>query len=1139
MSILLAKIVMLITMGIFALLFGLLPTKIYKYVKVQQIIKSSKEKLAIRFLSILSCFSGGVFLGVCLLDLLPTAKDRNGQQNENNDNQMKKKQINVSAEELDISIKDNYVKSLSLVAAIAVHSCLEGFTFGIQYTMFSVTTLFLGIIVHKSLIAFSIGMNLIKAHPNKIYFVILLIIFVALMSPVGGLIGIALKDAKIDEQSQNAVTAIASSLANGTFIYITFFEILFPEQRCTERKMEQWLSTTVGFCLIGQSEMMPIGDDRPVKSRTAKRLAGYINRIEQRTIGGPCKRRYWFVLSDDSPYLYWYKNKGDISCTGRAALSGAAFTFDPRETGRFEIHVNNEIHVLETADNKSRVQWLQQLQSNRRRHYEKENIDNILKVEIVSLSSHSLSENDEYAGSSSNAEIKEQDDDMMVIAGPPDEKSLEDEINDSVSQTFAFQRKDAIFDRLQMPILIPPSTDVLRNAEELIEKITEETQAKAKILEQPAKRVIGKAKATLRISSSLRPPCEHCKILLGVVNELKDRCYELTDEVGANQDLVTVLRQSLLKSNRQIELIKRMEEQKNPQSRISMILEKESELTALQLNAASYIREIRILKEQNKQYEQKIEELNTEIDAFRESVRSKEELIMKIYGEQEENDVSDVPFDDVDVPEGILVDFGNSPTDENAQRVFDEAAVNDVTEMRDLVIGYRNQNMFLNQEVLELQKIVQSLEDRERRITRQNFDIEACYYQLKSRYIMVLNHFRASKTDSRVLEPGVIEALIDETNWTANKRTLNNDKVETRLTDSLGFYLNDDRKRHQIQPTDMFEVAAELKNISDKIEQNPQYIDWLQKWDSFLVNFAVRPLKPTAELKNLVRTGVPKTYRPRVWKSGDEKADLGNGYYETLLRKVNTASANTIENDSALKQVFDEPTSEKIVVLRRVLCAYRFHNKSVGYCQGLNRLAAIALLFLEESDAFWFLVACIEHLQPTAYYTSTLLCAVADQKVLRDLVSEKLPKLSSHLRKFEVDLSAFTLSWFLTCFVDVFPHTIYLNLFDVFLYEGNKVLFRFALGVLKLAEASVLECKSVGAVHASLSRIAQYVPNFKTLAQIAFNDLNPFPQKGIEMKRQFYLSQLTVSLAIKWHAADDFHKKLLEKQVASLCSCID
>uniref|UniRef100_A0A915PZD4 TBC1 domain family member 2B n=1 Tax=Setaria digitata TaxID=48799 RepID=A0A915PZD4_9BILA len=1129
---------------------------------MQQAIKSSKEKLATRLISILSCLSGGVFLGVCLLDLLPKAneafdeiKERNdlktnypytevliglgffivylmevltvqicgqnhivyemnrteckhcedekdvieectrGNEQEEDENGRKKEHINVTSLDSKISTKDNYVKSITLIVAFTVHSCLEGFAFGVQYTMFSVTTLFLGIIVHKSVVSFSIGMSLIKNHPGKLYFITFLVIFVALTAPIGGLIGIALEGAEIGEQSQNIITAVASSLANGTFIYITFFEEIF-------------------------NKMMSVYSDRPAGSRTPKRLSGYINKIEQRTIGGPCKRRYWFVLSDDSPYLYWYKNKGDISCTGRVPLSGAAFTFDPRETGRFEIHVNNEVHVLETADNKSRVQWLQQLQSNRRRHYEKENVDDILKVEIVSLSSHSVSGNDQ---SSLNAEMKnlEQGEDVVVIVGPPEEKSLEDEIIDAAQSTFYLNSDGELNSRsLEMPIPPPPSTDVLKNAEELIGKIAEETQAKAKVLEQPARRVIGKAKATLRLSPSLRSPCEHCKILLGIVNALKDRCYELTDEVGANQDLVTVLRQSLLKSNRQIELIKRMEELKSSQDRISMILEKESELAALQLSAASYSHEIRVLREQNKQYEQKIEELTTEIDAFRESVRSKEELILKIYSEQEGSDTSsrlDILRDEVEVPEGILVDFGNNPADENAQRVFDEAAVNDVTEMRDLVMGYRNQNMFLNQEVLG-EKIVQSLEDRERRITRQNFDIEACYYQLKSRYIMVLNHFRASKTDSRVLEPGVIEALIDETNWTANRRTLNNDKIETRLTDSLGFYLNDDRKHHQLRPIDMFEVAAELKSKSDEIvdqqemEQSPQYIDWLQKWDSFLVNSAIRPLKPTNELKNLVRTGIPKTYRPRVWKSlvnyvvGDEKADLGNGYYETLLRKVNAVSINVVENDSALKQIdldlartlptnrfFDEPTSEKIVVLRRVLYAYRFHNKSVGYCQGLNRLAAIALLFLEESDAFWFLVACVEHLQPCAYYTSTLLCAVADQKVLRDLVSEKLPKLSSHLRKYEVDLSAFSLSWFLTCFVDV--------------------LFRFALAVLKLSETSVLECKSVGAVHASLSRIAQYVPNFKTLAQVAFNDLNPFPQKGIEIKRQFYLSHTVSDVA--------------------------
>lgn len=43
--------------------------------------------------------------------------------------------------------------------------------------------------------------------------------------------------------------------------------------------------------------------------------------------------------------------------------------------------------------------------------------------------------------------------------------------------------------------------------------------------------------------------------LIGVINALKDRCYELTDEAAANQDLIAVLRQSLLKSNRQVELM--------------------------------------------------------------------------------------------------------------------------------------------------------------------------------------------------------------------------------------------------------------------------------------------------------------------------------------------------------------------------------------------------------------------------------------------------------------------------------------------------------------------------------------------------------------------------------------------------------
>jgi hypothetical protein len=47
--------------------------------------------------------------------------------------------------------------------------------------------------------------------------------------------------------------------------------------------------------------------------------------------------------------------------------------------------------------------------------------------------------------------------------------------------------------------------------------------------------------------------------------------------------------------------------------------------------------------------------------------------------------------------------------------------------------------------------------------------------------------------------------------------------------------------------------------------------------------------------------------------------------------------------------------------------------------QGLNRLAAVALLFLSEVDAFWCLVAIVEHLMPEQYYSPRLVGPQVDQ----------------------------------------------------------------------------------------------------------------------------------------------------------------
>lgn len=68
------------------------------------------------------------------------------------------------------------------------------------------------------------------------------------------------------------------------------------------------------------------------------------------------------------------------------------------------------------------------------------------------------------------------------------------------------------------------------------------------------KRTPLKLPSIMRLGTSQKS-CDGCKELLSVVNNLKDRCYELHDECGANQDLVTVLRQGLVNAKNQLDAL--------------------------------------------------------------------------------------------------------------------------------------------------------------------------------------------------------------------------------------------------------------------------------------------------------------------------------------------------------------------------------------------------------------------------------------------------------------------------------------------------------------------------------------------------------------------------------------------------------
>ena len=150
------------------------------------------------------------------------------------------------------------------------------------------------------------------------------------------------------------------------------------------------------------------------------------------------------------------------------------------------------------------------------------------------------------------------------------------------------------------------------------------------------------------------------------------------------------------------------------------------------------------------------------------------------------------------------------------------------------------------------------------------------------------------------------------------------------------------------------------------------------------------------ETKALIRRGVPINMRGSVWRAiimnrvrgNVESSGKHQDYYQALLSNYNpglalSPAAKQIELDllrTLPNNIYYENNHSKgIAKLRRVLLAYSLHNPELEYCQGFNRIAAIALLFLDEEEAFWCLLYILEVLLPETYYKKQMVGAQVDQ----------------------------------------------------------------------------------------------------------------------------------------------------------------
>ncbi|NXN79056.1 TBC8B protein, partial [Bombycilla garrulus] len=239
----------------------------------------------------------------------------------------------------------------------------------------------------------------------------------------------------------------------------------------------------------------------------------------------------------------------------------------------------------------------------------------------------------------------------------------------------------------------------------------------------------------------------------------------------------------------------------------------------------------------------------------------------------------------------------------------------------------------------------------------------------------------------------------------------------------------------------------------------------------------------TKKTRDLVVRGIPEALRGELWLlfSGAVNDMASNpGYYTELVEKsLGTCTLATDEIERDLRRSLPEhpafQSDTGISALRRVLTAYAFRNPRIGYCQAMNILTSVLLLYAKEEEAFWLLVAVCERMLPD-YFNRRIIGALVDQAVFEDLIRVHLPQLTDHMTDMTF-FSSVSLSWFLTLFISVLPIESAVNVVDCFFYDGIKAILQLGLAVLEYNMEKLLTCKDDAEAVTVLNRFFDSVTN--------------------------------------------------------------
>eukprot|EP01133_Synstelium_polycarpum_P012371 gene12371-14513_t len=221
-----------------------------------------------------------------------------------------------------------------------------------------------------------------------------------------------------------------------------------------------------------------------------------------------------------------------------------------------------------------------------------------------------------------------------------------------------------------------------------------------------------------------------------------------------------------------------------------------------------------------------------------------------------------------------------------------------------------------------------------------------------------------------------------------------------------------------------------------------------------------------SELKYLIRRGVPDERRVAVWKlvmGFNEFCQSSD--YDLVVAELHGKDVpkrfRNIPSFGGIVSPSDHYVSEDgIPIVKRILSILALNHPEIEYCPVIPDIVHLLLVFMSEVDTYIYLNLLIKSSNDAFYRFLNTSNRECTRFVLTfdSLLEKHIPKLYKHMVSLGITSSkSFCEEWFSRLFVSILPFQTVLHVFDVFVSEGYKSLYRVALGIMRVHKRVLLK----------------------------------------------------------------------------------